>query len=40
MGGRKRKKMGEIRGRCGFGGKDIDINKVKIFIGKINKGIN
>lgn len=40
MGGRKRKKMGETRGRCGSGGKDTDINKVKILTGKINKGTN
>lgn len=36
-GGRKRKKMGGTRGRCGSGGRDTDSDK--ILTGRTNEGI-
>lgn len=37
QGRRKRRKTGKTRGRCGSGGKDKDIDKLRTLKGKINE---
>ena len=37
--GRKRKKVAETRGKCGSGGTEKDINKLRIFRGKIRNNL-